>query len=419
MKIKNFAILMIVLLVTLSACAPEPIEEPVSVEEEQTDEPVGPVEVVDGLPQACLDDAFGCAVIPQGETIKIGMGAPLLGDYSMFGTDISQGVSLALQLDDGFEGWTYELVAEDTGGAPEAGAAVANKMVTDPTVVAIAGHIFSGSTEAAMPIYEKAGLPMMSPSATEPGLTQQGSQVFNRLAFTDADQGMFAANLLFSQLGFTKIAVMHDGGSYGQGLADVVQAQFEALGGEVVAYEAITPGEADYVAPLSAVASAGPEAVYFGGYAAEAIVMMNQWSQAGLDDVLFFGCDGTYGVEFTDKTGANGEGAIAVSLVPPDSDEKSAFDQQYAEQFGVEAGELSAFSWSSFDTGGVLIAAIEKVAFVEGDNLFVPRGALVEAVRNSDYVGLTGLVKCDEVGECNASGPTFYQVVDGVWLPLE
>jgi len=419
MKFKNFVILMIVLLVSLSACAPEPIEEPTTVEEEQTDEPVGPVEEVDGLPQACLDDAFGCAVIPQGETIKIGMGAPLLGDYSMFGTDISQGVSLALQLDDGFEGWTYELVAEDTGGAPEAGAAVANKMVTDPTVVAIAGHIFSGSTEAAMPIYEKAGLPMMSPSATEPGLTAQGSKVFNRLAFTDADQGMFAANLLFNELGFTKIAVMHDGGSYGQGLADVVQAEFEALGGEVVAYEAVTPGEADYVAPLSAVASAGPEAVYFGGYAAEAIVMMNQWSQAGLDDALFFGCDGTYGVEFTDKTGANGEGAIAVSLVPPDSEEKSAFDQQYAEQFGVEAGELSAFSWSSFDTGGVLIAAIEKVAFVEGDNLFVPRGALVEAVRNSDYVGLTGLVKCDEVGECNASGPTFYQVVDGVWLPLE
>lgn len=432
MKSKHLMILLFVLVFVLSACAPEPIEETEVVVEEETEvvveeeteavveEPTEEAgEEEESLPQACLDDAFGCAVIPQGETIKVGMGAPLLGDYSMFGIDISQGVSLALQMDDGFEGWTYELIAEDTGGTPEAGAAVANKMVTDPTVVAIAGHIFSGSTEAAMPIYEKAGLPMMSPSATEPTLTQRGSTVFNRLAFTDADQGKFAANLLFNDLGFTKIAVMHDGGTYGQGLADVVQAEFEALGGEVVAYEAITPGEADYVAPLSAIASAEPEAVYFGGYAAEAIVMMNQWSQAGLDGVLFFGCDGTYGVEFTDKTGPNGEGAIAVSLVPPDSDEKTAFDQEYADQFGVEAGELSAFSWSAYDTGGVLVAAIEKVAFVEGDNLYVPRGALVEAVRTSDYVGLTGLVKCDEVGECNASGPTFYQVVDGVWLPLD
>jgi len=430
MKFKNFAILFFVVVFALSACVPEPVEEtsaPVLEEAtevaEATEEEVvvETEEAVDdeSLPQACLEDEFGCAVIPAGETIKIGMGAPMLGDYAMFGIDISQGVSLALAQDDGFEGWVYELVAEDTGGAPEGGAAVANKMVTDSSVVAIAGHIFSGSTDAAMPIYEKAGLPMMSPSATNPPLTQKGSAVFNRLAFTDADQGKAAADLLFNSLGFTKLAVMHDGGSYGQGLADVVQQEFEALGGEVVAYEGITPGEADYVAPLSAVAAAGPEAVYFGGYAAEGIVMMNQWSQAGLDGVVFFGCDGTFGVEFTEKTGANGNGAIAASLVPPDSDEKSAFDAAYSELFPTAAGELSAFTWSAFDTGGVLVAAIENVAFVENGNLFVPRGALVQAVRNTDFVGLTGVVKCDEIGECNASGPTFYRVEDGVWVPLD
>lgn len=428
MKVKHFFVLMIVVILSVSACAPEPIAETSAPVEEETEEATEAVteeateesaSEEEAMPQACLDDEFGCAVIPEGETIKIGMGAPLLGDYSMFGIDISQGVALALKMDDGFEGWTYELVAEDTGGAPEGGAAVANKMVTDPTVVAIAGHIFTGSTDAAMPIYEKAGIPMMSPSATNPMLTQKGSAVFNRLAFTDADQGAAAADLLFNELGLTKIAVMHDGGTYGQGLADVVKEKFEELGGEVVAYEAVTPGEADYVAPLSAVADAAPEAVYFGGYAAEAIVMMNQWAQAGLSDVLLFGCDGTYGVEFTEKTGANGEGAIAASLVPPDSEEKTAFDAAYLEEYGLEAGELSAFSWSAFDTGGVLIDAIEKVAFVEDGTLFVPRSALVDAVRNSDFVGLTGLIKCDEIGECNASGPTFYKVVDGVWVPLE
>lgn len=418
MKLKRFALLMIVFVLALSACAPTPVEETAAPTEEESGSEA-PVGEEGSLPQACVDDEFGCAVIPAGETVKIGMGAPMLGDYSMFGIDISQAVALALEMDDGFEGWTYELVAEDTGGAPEGGAAVANKMVTDPTVVAIAGHIFSGSTDAAIPVYDKAGLPMMSPSATNPDLTQKGSSVFNRLAFTDADQGKAAAELLFNELGFTKIGVMHDGGTYGQGLADVVQATFESLGGEVVAYEAVTPGEADYVSVLSAVADADPEAVYFGGYAAEAIVMMNQWVQAGLEDVLLFGCDGTYGVEFTEKTGANGEGAIAASLVPPDSEEKLAFDAAYAEAFPTAAGELSAFTWSAFDTGGVLIAAIEKVAFVEDGTLFVPRGALVQAVRETDYVGLTGLVKCDGIGECNASGPVFYKVVDGGWVALE
>jgi branched-chain amino acid transport system substrate-binding protein len=434
MKFKRFLVLLFVFVLALSACAPQPVAGPPSdeadgmaqeteaaTEEAATEEAAAeeePAADEAALPAACEEDEFGCAVIPEGETVKVGMGAPMLGDYSMFGIDISQAVALALQEDDGVEGWSYELVAEDTGGTPEGGAAVANKFVTDPTMVAIAGHIFSGSTDAAMPIYEKAGFPMMSPSATNPDLTQKGSAVFNRLAFTDAAQGEAAANLLFNEYGFTKIAAMHDGGTYGQGLADVVQAKFEELGGEVVAYEAVTPGEADYVAPLSAVAAAGPEAVYFGGYAAEGIVMMNQWSQAGLDGVLFFGCDGTFGVEFTDKTGANGEGAVAASLVPPDSDEKTAFDALYAETYPTEAGELSAFTWSSFDTGNVLIAAIESVAFAENGVLYVPRGALVDAVRASDFVGLTGAVICDEIGECNASGPAWYQVVDGAWVPL-
>jgi branched-chain amino acid transport system substrate-binding protein len=86
--------------------------------------------------------------------------------------------------------------------------------------------------------------------------------------------------------------------------------------------------------------------------------------------------------------------------------------------FPTVPGELSAFTWSSFDTGNVLIAAIESVAFVEDGTLFVPRGALVAAVRGTDFVGLTGAVVCDEIGECNASGPVFYQVVDGEWVPL-
>jgi branched-chain amino acid transport system substrate-binding protein len=431
MKIRRLLFVVVILALAVSACVPQapaeeapmeeaPVEEAAPVEEEAAPAEEAPAEEeAAGPPAECEADEFGCAVIPAGDTIKVGMGAPLLGDYSMFGIDISQGVEVALVQDDGFEGWSYELVAEDTGGAPEAGAAVANKMVTDPTVVAIAGHIFSGSTAAAMPIYEKAGFPMMSPSATLPELTEKGSAVFNRLAFTDATQAKFAAQLLFESLGVTKLAVMHDGSSYGQGLAEGTKAFFEELGGEVVAVEAITPGEVDYIAPLSSIAAKGPEAIYYGGYAAEAIVMANQWQQAGLDGVTLFGCDGTYGVEFTDKAGPNAEGSIAVSLVPPDSAEKTAFDEAYRTTYGMEAGELSAFSWSSYDTGAVLVAAIEKVAIVGADgNLYVPRGALVEAVRTTDYTGLTGLVKCDEVGECNASGPTFYIVENGEWVPF-
>ena len=116
----------------------------------------------------CSSDPFGCAIIKPGQTIKIGMGAPMTGDNAAFGQDISQGAKIAVTDAGAFQGFNFELVAEDDGGTAEGGAAVANKLISDPTVVAIEGHIFSGATDSAIPIYEKAGLPMMSPSATNP-----------------------------------------------------------------------------------------------------------------------------------------------------------------------------------------------------------------------------------------------------------
>ena len=371
--------------------------------------------------EVCASDPFGCAELAPGTTIKIGMGAPMTGDNAQFGIDISQGSQVAI-IDAGeLEGFKFELVAEDDGGSPEGGAAVANKLVSDTSVVAIAGHIFSGATEAAMPVYEDKGIPMMSPSATNPPLTQKGSKVFNRVAFTDAAQGKFAAEYLFNNLNVKKLATMHDGQSYGQGLAEVVATRFKELGGEVVATEAITPGETNYSAPLSAIAAKDPDAVYYGGYVQEAVVLANNWTQSGLEGVVFFGCDGTYGADFIDRTGANGEGAYAVALVPAASDAVAKFNETYKSQFGAEAGSLSPFTWNAYDSTATLIYAIKQVAFKgENGNLYIPRGALVDAVRGlKEFQGLSGVLSCDATGECNASGPIFYVVKDGKWVPAE
>ena len=371
-------------------------------------------------PEVCATDKFGCAEIKSGETIKIGMGAPMTGDYASFGIDISQGAKIAVQDAGELEGFSFELVAEDDQGSPEGGASVANKFVGDGTVVAIAGHIFSGATASAIPIYEKAGLPMMSASATNPDLTTQGSAVFNRNAFTDAVQAKAAAEYLYNELGFTKIAAMHDGADYGQGLAQIVSDIFQELGGEVVAFEAITPGEADYSAPLAAISEKGPQALYFGGYNADGAVLTNQMGQAGLGDAIFFGCDGTFGQDYLEKTGENGEGAYATTLVPASSPTKDAFDAAYLEQFGVEAGTLSPYTWNGYDSAAVLIQAVKDVSIVKDGTLYVPRGALVNKVRNTvDYQGIAGVITCADNGECNATGPVFYIIKDGAWVPVE
>jgi branched-chain amino acid transport system substrate-binding protein len=369
---------------------------------------------------ACTNDAFGCAKIAPGQNIKIGMGAPMTGDNAQFGVDISQGAKIAIADGGDIEGFKFELIVEDDGGTPEGGAAVANKLVSDQNIVAVAGHIFSGATDAAIPIYEGKGIPMMSPSATNPALTQKGSKVFNRVAFTDSAQGKFAAEYLFEKLGFTKIAVMHDGQAYGQGLADVVAKRFVELGGEVVATEAITPGESAemYNAPLSAIAARNPQALYYGGYVQDAVVLANQFSQTGLQGVVFFGCDGTYGEDFITRTGANGEGAYSVALVPPSSDARTKFDTAYQSQFGAAAGSLSPYTWNAYDAAGALVTAIKSVAFKGSDgSLYIPRGALVDAVRTlNGFQGLTGVISCDNIGECNSTGPTFYIVKNGEWV---
>jgi branched-chain amino acid transport system substrate-binding protein len=367
-------------------------------------------------PYECTDE-WGCATFEPGQTIKIAFVGPYTGDYSNFGIDMSRGAELAVNDHPTVKGFEIELVIEDTQGTPEQGAAVANKLAADPQVVAIDGHSFSGSTEVAIPIYDEAGIVMMSASATNPTLAELGSAVFNRVAFTDRMQGEYAAKYIYETLGLRKIAVMHDGGTYGQGLAEMTGEFFEELGGEVVAIEAITPGETDYSAPLAAVAASGPELIYYGGYDADAAVLVTQMAQAGLEGTKFFGCDGTHGLTYLELAGEAAEGTFATYVPIPESGAFEKFRQDYFEAYNEEQGILSTFSPHSYDATAILISGIEAVAIEHGDNLIVPRKALADQVRGTEgYQGLTGQITCSEIGECAAASIVFVMAENGEWV---
>jgi len=372
-------------------------------------------------PEVCATDEYGCAKIEPGQTIKIGMGSPMTGGDASFGIDAENSGKIAVADAGEFKGFKFELVAEDDGGSAEGGAAVANKFVADPTLVAVAGHLFSGATAAAMPIYEKAGIPMLSPSATNPDLTKKGSKVFNRVPFTDAAQGEAAAKYIYDVLGFRKIAVLHDGEDYGKGLAEIVKSTFEALGGEVVAFQGITTKEADYTPILTTIAAKSPELLYFGGYTQDGSVLANQMKTTGLEKAVFFGCDGTFGSDFLKRTGVNAEGSYhATPRTPPNTPEKEKFDKAYKDAYGIGPGELSPFSWNSYDCTTALITKVKEVAILGADGaLYVPRGALVAAVRGlKDYKGISGTYTCDQTGECNIQGPQFHKVVNGAFVAV-
>jgi len=423
MKAMKFLTVFTVLVMLLAACtspaAPAATEAPVVATEAPaaTEAPVA-----EGAPEdVCATDEWGCARIEPGQTIKIGMGSPMTGGDASFGIDAEQSGKLAVADAEDFNGFQFELLAEDDQGGAEGGAAVANKFVADPTLVGVAGHLFSGASFAAAPIYEEAGIPMLSPSATNPGLTQQGFKVFNRVPFTDAAQGDAAANFIYTELGIRKIAVLHDGEDYGKGLAQIVNDSFTALGGEVVEFMGITSKEADYTPVLTTIAAKQPELLYFGGYTQDGSVLANQMKTTGLENTIFFGCDGTFGTDFLNRAGANAEGSYhATPRTPPATPEKDKFDSDYNTAYGVGPGELSPFSWNSYDCVTVLITKVREVGFIGSDGaLYIPRGALVAAVRGlTDYTGISGTYTCDATGECNIQGPQFHKVVDGEFVAV-
>jgi branched-chain amino acid transport system substrate-binding protein len=422
-KLTTLLILVAILLTSCKAAAePTEVAPPEVAPTEAAPAEAPTEEAAPAVPAECADneDESVCAVFEPGDVIKIGYAGPTAGDYSAFGIDISQGGLIAIDDYGVFGDWTISLLIEDTGGSGEGGAAVANLYSSNPDIVAISGHTFSGSTAASIPIYNKARLPMLSASATRADLTSTADQdVFNRIPFTDDIQGTEAAKYLYEKLGVRKLAVMHDGDAYGQGLAERVKEVYESLGGEVVDFLAITPGETDYSAPLSAVAALEPEAVFYGGYDAEAVVLVNGMKVAGLEGVIFFGDDGTFGQKFLDLAGENGEGAYATALVPPVSEAKEKFDVAYEAKFGDKAGSLSPYTWNGYDVVVALIDVIKQEAIVgEDGNLYIPREAMVEGVRNlsGGFTTITGDIVCSEIGECNTAGPTFYIVQNGEWV---
>jgi len=341
----------------------------------------------------------------------------MTADYSAFGVDISRGAELAVKDRPEIKGYKIELVIEDTQGAADQGAAVANKNATMARLAGVLGHTFSGEVEASLPIYETAHIVTISPSTTRADLPGKGPTIYNRIAFSDKLQGAMAANYIYNVLGLKKVVGMHDGGAYGQGLVEGMTADFAALGGEVLGIKGITPGETDYSAPLADVASLGPELIYFGGYDADAAVMVSQMAGAGLANTKFFGCDGTYGSNYLNLAGPAAEGTYSTYVPIPPSAAFDKFRADYEAAYGDPQGKLSPFSPHGYDAAAIMIASIDQVSFVSGDSLFIPRKALAEAVRSTkDFPGLTGVLTNNGAGEMAAASPLFMVVTNGEWV---
>jgi len=375
-----------------------------------------------------VEDPLGTVEIPAGEPVHIAYWGVLSGADASLGEDSKQGVEVAVDdLGGVFKGHDIQLTQEDGLCTPEGGATAATKLAADSTLVGLIGSACSDEVVGGIKSITEAGLTTISPSNTRPALTAEDRDAtyagYARTAHNDAFQGKVAAEYVFNELKLTKAATIHDGSGYAEALAGVFAEEFKALGGEIVAEEAIAKGTTDMSTTLKTMAAAGPELIYMPLFIAEAGFLKSQIpSTTGLENVKTLGADGHYSADFLKAAGAAAVGHLQTSPnFSAFTGDYAGFLEKRAAKFGGDP--LSAFHAQAYDATNMLFAALEAVAVENADgSLSIPKGALRDAIfATKDFTGLTGTLSCTPTGDCGAPVIAVYEVtqadVDALKMP--
>jgi branched-chain amino acid transport system substrate-binding protein len=325
-------------------------------------------------------------------------------------------------------GHPIELTGEDTLCNAEGGQAAGTKLSADATIIGVVGTNCSSEARAAMPLLSQAGMVMISPSNTNPDLTDPNHPDHHagyfRTAHNDLFQGRIAAEFAYNELGVRSVATIHDGSPYAESLQRVFAEVFAELGGTVTAQEAINVGDTDMGPVLTTIAAGSPELIYFPIFEPESNLVASKAKEtSGLEATILMSADGSFADTFPEATGS---AAVDMYLSGPYVDvnnaEYAAFIQKWADQIG--GVPPSGFHAHAYDATNIILNAIEAVAVSQEDgSVVIPRQALRDWIYALEgYAGLTGNLTCDENGDC-ATGEALgvfklsQAEVDGSWPP--
>jgi branched-chain amino acid transport system substrate-binding protein len=334
----------------------------------------------------------------SGATFKLGFFGALTGSDAQLGINILNGEQLAVsQYNASNPSPRVTVVKFDSQGNPAQANNGATTLINDH-VVAVIGPAFSGESAAANPIFESAGIPNVSASATNVKLAQNGWKYYHRVLADDHAQGTGDADYLTKTLGLKTVAVIDDSSVYGEGLANVVRTVVASNGAAVVLSDHIDPNGADYGATVNKVIAVKPAAVFFGGYYDAAGRLINQLRSHGYTGTFMSG-DGSEDPKFISDAGgasvANGSylscACADVSKLPA----AQAFSSAYRAAYGT-APEI--YSGEAYDATNFVLAAIKSGA--------TTTTAINNYLANNSYVGVTKTVKFLPNG--NVSGGTIY-----------
>ena len=351
---------------------------------------------------------LGGAAYAQDMVVKIGHVGPTSGGIAHLGKDNENGARMAIdELNAkgtmiGGKKVKFELEAEDDAGDPKQGTAVAQKLV-DEKVNGVVGHLNSGTTIPASKVYSDAGIPQISPSATNPKYTRQGFKTAFRVCADDVQLGSTLGKYAVKELKGKSIAVIDDRTAYGQGVAEEFTKSAKASGGTISATQFTTDKATDFTAILTQIKSKKPDVVFFGGMDAVAGPMIRQMKQLGIT-AKFMGGDGICSSELPKLAGgamADGQ-VVCAEAGGVEGSQKVGMDKfkdDYKKKFGID---VQVYAPYVYDAVNVLAAAMVKAGSSD------PKVYLPVLAKTSNFPGVTGSISFDEKGDVKNGALTLY-----------
>jgi branched-chain amino acid transport system substrate-binding protein len=348
------------------------------------------------------------AASAQDLVVKIGHVGPTSGAIAHLGKDNENGARMAIDVLNakgvtiGGKKAKFELLAEDDAGDPKQGTAAAQKLV-DSKVNGVIGHLNSGTSIPASKIYSDAGIPQISPSATNPKFTRNGYKTTFRVVADDVHLGGTLGKYAVTQLKGKSIAVIDDRTAYGQGVADEFEKGVKGAGGKTVAREFTNDKATDFTAILTSIKSKSPDVVFFGGMDAVAGPMLRQMKQLGIN-AKFMGGDGICSGELPKlAAGTMGDGQVVCAEAGGVEGEAKASMESFRADFKKKFNaDVQIYAPYVYDALMVMVDAMVKAGSAE------PAKYLPVLAKTSGYKGVTGTIAFDEKGDIKNGALTLF-----------
>ena len=361
-----------------------------------------------------LASAALLAVSAQAQTVvKIGHVGPISGAIAHLGKDNENGARLAIEdlnakgISIGGAKVKFELVAEDDAADPKQGAAAAQKLV-DGKVNGVIGHLNSGTSIPASKIYSDAGIPQISPSATNPKFTRQGYKTTFRVVADDVHLGGTLGRYAVNTMKGKNIAVIDDRTAYGQGVADEFEKAVKAAGGTIVGREFTNDKATDFMPILTTLKGKKPDVVFFGGMDAVGGPMLKQMKSLGVS-AKFMGGDGICTAELSKLAGdamADGQ-VVCAEAGGVEGAQKKAMDDfgvRYQKRFN---DDVKLYAPYVYDAVNLMVDAMVKAKSSD------PAKYLPVLAKTTGYKGVTGTITFDDKGDVKNGALTLYTYKGG------